>query len=151
MIRTGDIPTLNAAKYPQQLAVSREDSESRTWRQLNERVNQLARVLTERGAAQGDKVMLLAKNRIECVEAFFACAKIGVVYSPINWRFAPAEIEYVLADSDCHILLCDGEYAGPIRAMLAEYRSTAAATSPGCPAARVSTLASSRFMNKRMK
>ena len=117
MIRTGDIPTLNAAKYPEQLAVSREDSESRTWRQLNERVNQLARVLTERGAVQGDKVMLLAKNRIECVEAFFACAKIGVVYSPINWRFAPAEIEYVLGDSDCRILLCDAEYAAAIAAM----------------------------------
>jgi acyl-CoA synthetase (AMP-forming)/AMP-acid ligase II len=117
VIRTGDIPRLNAAKYPQQLAVSREDIEARTWRQLNDRVNQLARVLQARGAVPGDKVMLLARNRIECVEAFFACAKIGVVYSPVNWRFAPAEIEYVLGDSDCRILLCDAEYAGTIRAM----------------------------------
>ena len=46
---------------------------------------------------KGDKVMLLAKNRIECVESFFACAKIGAVYAPINWRFAPAEVEYVLS------------------------------------------------------
>ena len=48
---------------------------------------------------------------------FFACAKIGVVYSPINWRFALAEIEYVLGDSDCRILLCDAEYAAAIAAM----------------------------------
>jgi acyl-CoA synthetase (AMP-forming)/AMP-acid ligase II len=79
MIRTGDIPALNAAKYPDQLAVSRDDIDARTWRQLNDRVNQLARVLLARGAAKGDKVMLLARNRIECVEAFFACAKFGVV------------------------------------------------------------------------
>jgi acyl-CoA synthetase (AMP-forming)/AMP-acid ligase II len=117
VIRTGDIPTLNAAKYPSKLAVSREDSESRTWRQLNDRVNQLSRVLLEHGARKGDKVMLLARNRIECVEAFFACAKIGVIYSPINWRFAPAEIEYVLGDSGCSILLCDTQYAETIRTM----------------------------------
>jgi long-chain acyl-CoA synthetase len=117
VIRTGDIPALNAAKYPGALAVSREDAESRTWQQLNDRVNQLARVLLDRGAVQGDKVMLLARNRIECVEAFFACAKIGVVYSPINWRFAPAEIEYVLDDSGCAILLCDTQYAETIRDM----------------------------------
>ncbi len=117
MIKTGDIPALNAAKYPGGLAVSREDIESRTWRQLNDRVNQLARVLLAQGAAQGDRVMLLARNRIECVEAFFACAKIGVIYSPINWRFAPAEIEYVLGDSGCEILLCDTQYAELIRGM----------------------------------
>ncbi|HUY44447.1 MAG TPA: AMP-binding protein [Streptosporangiaceae bacterium] len=117
MIRTGDIPTLNAAKYPGELVVSRENTESRTWRQLNDRVNQLARVLLDHGAVKGDKVMLLARNRIECVEAFFACAKIGVIYSPVNWRFVPAEIEYVLGDSGCAILLCDTQYAETIRAM----------------------------------
>jgi long-chain acyl-CoA synthetase len=117
VIRTGDIPALNAAKYPGQLAVSREKGESRTWQELNDRVNQLARVLLERGAAPGDKVMLLARNRIECVEAFFACAKIGVVYSPINWRFARTEIEYVLGDSGCAILLCDTQYAETIAGM----------------------------------
>lgn len=128
MIRTGDIPALNAAKYPGQLAVSREDAESRTWRELNDRVNQLARVLLDHGAAKGDKVMLLARNRIECVEAFFACAKIGVVYSPINWRFAPAEIEYVLGDSGCAILLCDTQYAETIRAMRQEGRTAGVTT-----------------------
>ncbi|HUZ51517.1 MAG TPA: AMP-binding protein [Streptosporangiaceae bacterium] len=128
MIRTGDIPRLNAAKYPGQFAVSREAAEARTWQELNGRVNQLARVLLEHGAAKGDKVMLLAKNRIECVEAFFACAKIGVVYSPINWRFVPAEIEYVLGDSGCAILLCDTEYAGTIRAMRAEGRTAGVRT-----------------------
>ena len=128
MIRTGDIPALNAAKYPGKLAVSREDAESRTWAELNDRVNQLARVLLEHGAVKGDKVMLLARNRIECVEAFFACAKIGVIYSPINWRFAPAEIEYVLGDSGCSILLCDTQYAQTIRAMRQEGKAAGVQT-----------------------
>ena len=128
MIRTGDIPALNAAKYPDKLAVSRETSQSRTWRELNDRVNQLARVLLDHGAARGDRVMLLAKNRIECVEAFFACAKLGVIYSPVNWRFAATEIEYVLADSGCAILLCDTEYADTIRAMRAGGRTAGVRT-----------------------
>ncbi len=111
MIKTGQIPTLNSQKYPNELAVSQEDLESRTWQELNDRVNQLARVLTRHGVVKGECVMLLSRNRIECVEAFFACAKIGAIYAPINWRFAPAEVEYVLGDSRCRVLLVDTEYA----------------------------------------
>lgn len=117
MIRTGDIPRLNAAKYPTAPAVSREDIQTRTWAQLNDRVNQLARVLQHHGVRKGDRVMLLSRNRLECVEAFFACAKIGAIYSPINWRFVAAEIEYVLADSGCRVLLVDTEYAALVQVL----------------------------------
>jgi long-chain acyl-CoA synthetase len=115
VIRTGDIPRLNAAKYPDAPAVSRENLETRTWAELNDRVNQLARVLQAYGVAKGERVMLLAKNRLECVEAFFACAKIGAIYSPVNWRFVAAEIEYVLGDSGCRVLLVDTEYGTLVR------------------------------------
>jgi long-chain acyl-CoA synthetase len=123
MIRTGDIPRLNAAKYPDQPAVSREDLETLTWRQLNGRVNQLAKVLQSLGVVKGDTVMLLARNRLQCVEAFFACAKIGAIYSPINWRFVAAEIEYVLGDSGCNVLLVDAEYGALVRGLEAEGRT----------------------------
>jgi acyl-CoA synthetase (AMP-forming)/AMP-acid ligase II len=128
VILTGDIPRLNAAKYPDKPAVSRENLETRTWRELNDRVNQLARVLQSRGIGKGDRVMLLAKNRIECVEAFFACAKIGAVYSPINWRFAPAEVEYVLEDSSCTVLLVDTEYGDAVRTLQDEGRTAKVST-----------------------
>jgi long-chain acyl-CoA synthetase len=123
MIFTGDIARMNAEKYPGKLAVAREDIDSRTWRELNENVNRLAHVLQSLGVRQGDRVSLLARNRIECVEAFFACAKIGVIYSPINFRFAPAEIEYVLGDSGCEVLICDEEYAETIRKLHDENRT----------------------------
>lgn len=120
---TGDIATLNARKYPDETAVLRGTDERRTWSELNANVNRLAHCLTALGAVQGDRVSLLSGNRIECLEAFFACAKLGVIYSPINYRFAPSEIEYVLADNGCRILICEAQYAETIGTLHSEGRS----------------------------
>jgi acyl-CoA synthetase (AMP-forming)/AMP-acid ligase II len=108
---TGDIVRLNAEKYPDKLAVSREGRDSRTWAELNANVNRLAHALAGLDVGQGDRVSLLSKNRIECYEAFFACAKLGAIYAPINYRFAPAEIEFVLGDNAARVVICDAEYA----------------------------------------
>ena len=89
-----------------------------TWSQLNSRVNKLAKVLQSMDVGRGDTVMLLARNRLQCVEAFFACAKIGAIYAPINWRFVAAEVEYVLGDSGCTVLFVDTEYAGLVRGLV---------------------------------
>jgi acyl-CoA synthetase (AMP-forming)/AMP-acid ligase II len=89
-----------------------------TFAQLDERSNRLANALTDLGVAQGDRVTLLAKNRPNCVEALFGCAKAGVVYAPLNYRFTAEEIAYVLNDSGCEVLLCDTEYADVVRSLL---------------------------------
>jgi AMP-binding enzyme len=47
----------------------------------------------------GDRVALLLHNRIEFVEALLACHRLAAVAVPINFRLAPDEIDYVLADS----------------------------------------------------
>lgn len=119
MILTGDIPSLNAEKYPNRAAVLREDIESRTWAELDANVNRLARVLLGLGVSKGDRVILLARNRTECVEAFFACARIGAIYAPINYRFTSHEVAYVLEDSGAHVMLCDTEYGELVREILA--------------------------------
>jgi acyl-coenzyme A synthetase/AMP-(fatty) acid ligase len=101
-VLTGEIVRLNAEKYPTKVALLRDSpeiTESRTWAELNANVNSLANALLSLGVQHGDCVSLMSKNRVECYEAFFACAKIGAIYSPINYRFAPAEIRFVLNDS----------------------------------------------------
>ncbi|MHB8318866.1 MAG: AMP-binding protein [Acidimicrobiales bacterium] len=114
MILTGDISTLNSEKYPNKVAFCDEDGASLTWSELNGNVNRLAGVLRSFGVQKGDRVALLAKNRLECFEAFFACAKLGAIYAPVNYRFAPGEIAGVLRDSEALVLLCDAEYADTV-------------------------------------
>lgn len=118
MLATGEIPRLNALKFPNKPALHYEDKATLTWAELDERSNRLANALPGLGAHQGDRVALLSRNRPNCVEALFGCAKAGVVYAPLNYRFSVEEILYVLDDSGCEVLLCDTEYAEVVRSLL---------------------------------
>ncbi len=75
------------------------------YRQLDERVNRLASSLLARGFVRGDRVALLLFNSIEYVEAFFACAKVGMVAVPLNWRLSAEELGFVLNDCQARVLL----------------------------------------------
>ena len=59
-----------------------------------------------------DRVALLLHNRIEFVEALLACHHLGAVAVPINFRLAPDEVEYVLADSGAVAVICDAPPPG---------------------------------------
>ena len=45
------------------------------------------------GVGKGDRVAVLAHNRGEHFEALFACAKLGALFAPLNWRLAAAELD----------------------------------------------------------
>ena len=75
-----------------------------TCRELDERVNRLANAMQSVGIGTGDKVGILLLNCPEAVEIFFAAAKIGAVNVPINIRLSPAEITYILSNSDTKLL-----------------------------------------------
>jgi fatty-acyl-CoA synthase len=58
-----------------------------TYRQLNQRANQLAHLLREvAGVQRGDRVGMLALNGVEFLDVFFACSKLGAIFTPYNWR-----------------------------------------------------------------
>ena len=48
-----------------------------SYRQLNRRVNRLARAFSAQGLAQGDRLALLSYNSLECIEVIMASAKLG--------------------------------------------------------------------------
>ncbi len=50
-------------------------------------------------------------NHPSWLELTLACAQVGAVHVPINFRLAPAELEYVLSDSGAAILFVGGELA----------------------------------------
>ena len=69
-----------------------------SWRELDARVDALARVFDESGVVAGDRVLWLGQNCHRMLEAMFAAARTGAVLSPLNWRLAEPELRFVISD-----------------------------------------------------
>lgn len=70
-------------RFPQTIAVIDGEREV-TFAQLEDRTARLASALLERGIRKGDRVGILARNRLEVFEAYFALGRIGAAFVPIN-------------------------------------------------------------------
>ncbi len=81
-----------------------------SFRELNERCNQLANAFLEAGVEKGERIAFLLMNSAEFMEAYFAAAKIGAVVVPLNWRLIPDELEFILKDSGAKRLIFGDEF-----------------------------------------
>jgi fatty-acyl-CoA synthase len=81
-----------------------------TYARFNETANRLAHALAALGVGHGDRVATLAPNRVEYPAIYFACAKLGAIHVPVNFRFRAGEIRHVLAQSEASVLLHAGEF-----------------------------------------
>jgi fatty-acyl-CoA synthase len=98
-----------------------------TWKQFNERVDDMARGLIAIGVTKGTHVGLWAQNVPDWLTFLYACAKIGAVCITVNTNYKQNELEYLCKDSDMHTLcLTDGtwesNYVDMTYAMLPELR-----------------------------
>ncbi|MBA4358581.1 MAG: hypothetical protein C0405_12745, partial [Desulfovibrio sp.] len=78
-----------------------------TYAQLNQRVNGLAQGLADLGLKQGDRLAMLSMNRAEFVEVMMACAKLGLILVPLNWRLTASELGFIIGDSGAKALIFD--------------------------------------------
>lgn len=78
-----------------------------TYRQLDRFVAGCVSVLIARGACHGDRVACLSKNRAEIVVLHHACARLGAIFVPLNWRLSATELEFLL--DDCRPSLSYGD------------------------------------------
>ena len=81
-----------------------------TYRQLNRRCNQLANALRNSGIRKGDRVVAILQNGHHMVEMMFATAKLGVIFTPLNFRLTVPEIEYITKDSGARSLFYHTEF-----------------------------------------
>jgi fatty-acyl-CoA synthase len=84
---------------------------------LERETNQVARGLMARGIGRGDRVAILAKNRIEYVQLWFACGKLGAVLQALNWRLTAAELAPLLEHATPKLLYFDREFTGLVAAL----------------------------------
>ena len=69
-----------------------------TYRELDQRAGRTTALLASLGIRQGDRVALLCRNRIEFFELLFACARLGAILVPLNWRMPAQELAPLLDD-----------------------------------------------------
>src|SRR5262245_56682211 len=67
-----------------------------TFRDFRRRVDALAAGLAALGIGKGDRVSALAQNTTAYVELYGACARLGAIAYPINWRLTAGEVELVV-------------------------------------------------------
>ncbi len=114
-------------KTPDNIAVVYEEK-SFTYRELNERANQLARVLRYKGVKSDSIVAIMVEKSLDMIVGIMGVLKSGGAYLPIDPEYPKDRIEYMLEDSEAIMLLTqksistDISYSGEI-IILDEYET----------------------------
>jgi fatty-acyl-CoA synthase len=107
----------NAAFAPEKPAIIFE-GESLSYAGLSARIEQAARALRhEFGVSRGDRVAILSLNRPDYLVLLYACARLGAMLVPLNWRLAVAEQLFILTDATAKVLVLEQAFAGILPAL----------------------------------
>src|SRR5215467_13965234 len=97
-----------AQRYGDKVAMVFQNGEV-TYHRLKQTSDLLARGFLSLGIGKGDKVAIWMAGYGEWAYAYFALARIGAVMVPVNTRYRPEEVEYVLNNSKASILILKNE------------------------------------------
>jgi len=103
-----------AAKlYPGKTAIIDGDRRF-TYRDFQERVNQLSHALLALGIRPGDRVCILSPNSHFFLESYYGVAQIGAIIVPLNYRLTAADHEYIINHAGVSAVLVDYEYTAVV-------------------------------------
>lgn len=110
-----DIFEEQVVRTPDALALRQHDK-TMTYRELNEKANQLANYLVENGAKLADNIGLITGRNFNMIIGMFGILKAGGAYVPIDPEYPIDRQEYILENSAAIKVLADGEY--PLKELL---------------------------------
>src|ERR1700719_308911 len=123
-----DLIARNADFTPDKVAL-RFGGQSLSYAAFAARIVAAARALkSQLGVARGDRVAILAANHPDYLVLLYACARLGAMLVPLNWRLAIPEQMFILTDASVKALMVEqafaeivGQLAGsvPLQARLA--------------------------------
>lgn len=88
-----------------------------TYAELNERANRLAHALMNLGVKKGDRVAIMQVNCPQYLESYYATAKLGGIFVPLNFRAKQEELEYLLNHSEAVVLFVGDRYVDLVNAV----------------------------------
>ncbi|HEX6649985.1 MAG TPA: AMP-binding protein, partial [Pyrinomonadaceae bacterium] len=98
--------------YPDAKAIALA-GKSLSFRELHDRVANIACALTQHGFRVGDRLALLLPNETDYLELIYACAWLGVIIVPLNTRLSATEIDHILSDASPRGLIRHSTLAAP--------------------------------------
>jgi fatty-acyl-CoA synthase len=106
-----DLIARNAAFTPDKPATVFA-GEALSYAAFHARIEQTARALNaELGVVKGDRVAILSLNRPDYLVLLYACARLGAMLVPLNWRLAVAEQMFILSDAGAKVLVLEQAFA----------------------------------------
>jgi len=103
--------TISSAVVPDRDALVSGDGKTRvSYAEMASHVNRLTNALQSMGVGIGDRVAVMATNSPEYVETYYACAKLGACFVPVNFRAKHEELSYMLNASEAVVLFAGKRY-----------------------------------------
>ena len=92
-----------------------------SYRELNARANQMARVFMRHGVRPGDRVAVLLDRGVDAYVALFALLKAGAAYVPLDANHPADRIRFILSDAGA-TLAVDPSRGSPTASPMAMFR-----------------------------
>jgi len=103
-----DLVRVGLDREPDAIAVV-SATDRMTWRELDDASDRLARNYVALGLEPGDRIASLMPNRILLLVHYLACFRAGLVVTPLNYRYAPPEIDHALEVSGARAIVAHAE------------------------------------------
>jgi long-chain acyl-CoA synthetase len=110
-ISLGDVIREHSQRYGDRVALVDEGVRV-TWREMNDRVNQLANALRSAGVGEGDRILWLGQNSFRIYELLGAAGRLGAMVCPGYWRWSPDEMAFAIDDFSPKIVIWQDEEIG---------------------------------------
>ncbi|WP_158668473.1 class I adenylate-forming enzyme family protein [Bradyrhizobium guangdongense] len=102
----------NAAFAPHKTAIAFEGKRL-SYAAFAARIERTATALKqELGVGQGDRIAILSLNQPDYLVLLYACARLGAMLVPLNWRLAVAEQLFILGDAGTKVLVLEQAFEG---------------------------------------
>ncbi|MFB6454149.1 non-ribosomal peptide synthase/polyketide synthase [Chitinophaga sp. Hz27] len=86
--------------------------EQYTYRQLNEKANQLAHYLQERGVVENTLIPVCMSRSLGMITAIVGILKAGATYVPVDPAYPEVRIRYILSDTNFSLMITDERSQG---------------------------------------
>ncbi len=100
--------------------VDRNRGTRQTYAELDAACDRWATSLRRNNIGRGDRVSIVAGNRHEVAELFFACSRVGAALVPLNWRLAPRELGAILLHSRSSLVVGESRFHAVLETGLAD-------------------------------
>jgi acyl-CoA synthetase (AMP-forming)/AMP-acid ligase II len=117
LLTLADVLRENRRRFPLRTAIVCADVRL-SFPELDDRVTRVASWLRKAGVGPDAGVLWLGQNCHRFIELMFACAKLGAMICPANWRGTVAELNHVISDFAPAVIVWQDDEVGALAAEL---------------------------------